>query len=187
MTTGLDRAKKIAKEREAKMAKPIVAIKPSVSKKRGSMTTGLDRAKKIAKEREAKVNRNLTLGKKVIPTPILKDMTMKKKPVPPKKKRSPIAKSDTRYLNDYRIEKTAADDDYDPRESLFGAMFSGNQTLEDKVVRNPFTGNDMTLTYDFPEDPEDMKKGGSIKKKMKKGKVTKRAALRGQGKALRGF
>jgi hypothetical protein len=32
-----------------------------------------------------------------------------------------------------------------------------------------------------------MKKGGSIKKKMKKGKVRKRAALRGQGKALRGF
>ena len=187
MKPGLDKVKKIAKEREAKMAKPIVAIKPSVSKKRGSMKPGLDKVKKIAKEREDKVNRNLTLGKKVIPTPIPKAMTMKKKPVPPKKKRSPIAKSDTRYLNDYRIEKTAADDNYDPRESLFGAMFSGNQTPEDKVVRNPFTGNDMMLSYDFPEDTEDMKKGGSIKKKMKKGKVRKRAALRGQGKALRGF
>jgi hypothetical protein len=219
MKPGLDKVKKIAKEREAKMAKPIVAIKPSVSKKRGSMKPGLDKVKKIAKEREDKVNRNLTLGKKVIPTPIPKAMTMKKKPVSPKKKRSPIAKSDTRYLNDYRIEKTtaddnydprakkrspiaksdtrylndyriektAADDNYDPRESLFGAMFSGNQTPEDKVVRNPFTGNDMMLSYDFPEDTEDMKKGGSIKKKMKKGKVRKRAALRGQGKALRGF
>ena len=38
-----------------------------------------------------------------------------------------------------------------------------------------------------PKDPEDMKKGGSIKKKIKKGKVKKRASLRGQGKALRGF
>tara|TARA_R110000796_G_scaffold219138_1_gene335171 strand:+ start:62 stop:853 length:792 start_codon:yes stop_codon:yes gene_type:complete len=185
-----DSAEKREDKVRPKRAKPVVAIKPSVlkdSKKRGSMKPGLDKVKKIAKEREDKVNRNLTLGKKVIPTPIPKAMTMKKKPVSPKKKRSPIAKSDTRYLNDYRIEKTAADDNYDPRESLFGAMFSGNQTPEDKVVRNPFTGNDMMLSYDFPEDTEDMKKGGSIKKKMKKGKVRKRAALRGQGKALRGF
>ena len=217
-----DSAEKREDKVRPKRAKPVVAIKSSVlkdSKKRGSMKPGLDKVKKIAKKREDKVNRNLTLGKKVIPTPIPKAMTMKKKPVSPKKKRSPIAKSDTRYLNDYRIEKTtaddnydprakkrspiaksdtrylndyriektAADDNYDPRESLFGAMFSGNQTPEDKVVRNPFTGNDMMLSYDFPEDTEDMKKGGSIKKKMKKGKVRKRAALRGQGKALRGF
>ena len=194
MTPGLDRAKKIAKEREAKMAKPIVAIKPSVSKKRGSMTPGLDRAKKIAKEREAKVNRNLTLGKKVIPTPIPipKAMTMKKKPAP-SKKRSPIAKSDTRYLNDYRIEKTAADDNYDPRKTVDGAMLGGYGTpkdFPDKIVTNPFTGKPMTIEYSYPssDDPDNnMKKGGSIKKKMKKTKVKKRAALRGQGKALRGF
>jgi hypothetical protein len=48
----------------------------------------------------------------------------------------------------------------------------------------------MTIEYSYPssDDPDNnMKKGGSIKKKMKKGKVRKRAALRGQGKALRGF
>jgi len=195
MTTGLDRAKNIAKKREAKMAKPIVAIKPSVLKdpeKRGSMTSGLNRAKKIAKEREDKVNRNLTLGKTVIPTPkIPKAMTMKKKSVPPKKKSPPKVKADPyRYLNDYRIEKTAADDNYDPRETAMEAMFggfkTGDFTAKDQMVENPFTGKPMTLEYDFP-DSDDMKKGGSIKKKMKKGKVTKRAALRGQGKALRGF
>ena len=195
MTTGLDRAKNIAKKREAKMAKPIVAIKPSGlkdSKKRGSMKPGLDKAKNIAKKREDKVNRKLTLGKKVIPTPIPKAMTMKKKPAP-SKKRSPIAKSDTRYLNDYRIEKTAADADYDPRKTVDGAMLGGYGTpkdFPDKIVTNPFTGKPMTIEYSYPssDDPDNnMKKGGSIKKKMKKGKVTKRAALRGQGKALKGF
>ena len=65
-------------------------------------------------------------------------------------------------------------------------MFGSDQTPRNEMVKNPFTGKPMTLEYDFP-DSDDMKKGGSIKKKMKKGKVKKRAALRGQGKALRGF
>ena len=189
-----DSAEKREDKVRPKRAKPVVAIKPSVSKKRGSMTPGLNKAKKSAKEREAKVNRNLTLGKKVIPTPIPipKAMTMKKKPAP-SKKRSPIAKSDTRYLNDYRIEKTAADDNYDPRKTVDGAMLGGYGTpkdFPDKIVTNPFTGKPMTIEYSYPssDDPDNnMKKGGSIKKKMKKTKVKKRAALRGQGKALRGF
>jgi len=215
-----DSAEKREDKVRPKMAKPALAVKPSVledPKKRGSMKLGLDRAKKIAKEREDKVNRKLTLGKKVIPTPIPKAMTIKKKRAPSKKrspiaksdtrylndyriektaaddnfnprakKRSPIAKSDTRYLNDYRIEKTAADDDYDPRNTLFEAMFGGFKT-GDWEAKDQMLKDGTMLTYDFPEDLENMKKGGSIKKKMKKGKVTKRAALRGQGKALRGF
>ena len=74
------------------------------------------------------------------------------------------------------------------RESLFEAMFSGGEA-KNQIVKNPFTGNDMTLEYDYPDDPDDMKKGGSIKKNMKKKKtkIKKRASLRGQGKALRGF
>jgi len=71
-------------------------------------------------------------------------------------------------------------------EAMFGGFKTGDFTAKNQMVKNPFTGKPMTLEYDFP-DPEDMKKGGSIKKKMKKGKVKKRAALRGQGKALRGF
>ena len=45
----------------------------------------------------------------------------------------------------------------------------------------------IDVTYEYPEDPdsvEAMKKGGRIKKKTK---IKKRAALRGYGKALRGF
>ena len=72
-------------------------------------------------------------------------------------------------------------------EAMFGGFKTGDFTAKNQMVKNPFTGKPMTLEYDYPEDPEDMKKGGSIKKKMKKGKVKKRAALRGQGKALRGF
>ena len=76
----------------------------------------------------------------------------------------------------------------DTRKSLFEAMFSGGEA-KNQIVKNPFTGNDMTLEYDYPDDPDDMKKGGSIKKNMKKKKtkIKKRASLRGQGKALRGF
>ena len=72
-------------------------------------------------------------------------------------------------------------------EAMFGGFKTGDFTAKNQMVKNPFTGKPMTLEYDYPEDPEDMKKGGSIKKKMKKGKVKKRASLRGQGKALRGF
>jgi len=216
MTTGLDRAKNIAKKREAKMAKPIVAIKPSGlkdSKKRGSMKPGLDKAKNIAKKREDKVNRKLTLGKKVIPTPIPKAMTMKKKPAPSKKRspiaksdtrylndyriektaaddnfnpRAPIAKSDTRYLNDYRIEKTAADADYDPRKTVDGAMLGGYGTpkdFPDKIVTNPFTGKPMTIEYSYPSSDDP-----DNNRKMG-GKVRRRMGgkVRGYGKAQRGY
>jgi len=83
------------------------------------------------------------------------------------------------------------------RKSLFDAMLgdpmkTGDWSGKDQIVKNPFTGEDMELKYEYPDDPEDgMKKGGSIKKNMKKKKaktkVKKRAALRGYGKALRGF
>ena len=72
------------------------------------------------------------------------------------------------------------------RNTLFEAMFGGFET-GDWEAKDQMLKDGTMLTYDFPEDLENMKKGGSIKKKMKKGKVTKRAALRGQGKALRGF
>ena len=73
-------------------------------------------------------------------------------------------------------------------EAMFGGFKTGDFTPKDQIVKNPFTGEDMELKYEYPDDPDDgMKHGGSIKKKMKKTKVKKRAALRGYGKALRGF
>ena len=73
----------------------------------------------------------------------------------------------------------------DTRKTLMEAMFGGFKT-GDFTARDQELKDGTMLTYDFP-DSDDMKKGGSIKKKMKKGKVKKRAALRGYGKALRGF
>ena len=73
-------------------------------------------------------------------------------------------------------------------EAMFGGFKTGDFTPKDQTVKNPFTGKDMELKYEYPDDPDDgMKKGGSIKKNMKKTKSKKRAALRGYGKALRGF
>ena len=133
-----------------------------------------------------------------------------KKPAP-SKKRSPIPKSDNRYLNDYRIEKTAAGDNYKTskktkpkfvsesglgstpigtedrkrtikskpkkRKTVGEAMFSSDQTPRNQTVKNPFTGNDMTIDY---SDNYEMKMGGKVRRRMG-GKV------RGYGKAQRGY
>lgn len=77
-------------------------------------------------------------------------------------------------------------------EAMFGGFKTGDFTPKDQIVKNPFTGEDMELKYEYPDDPDDgMKKGGSIKKNMKKKKAKtkakKRIALRGYGAALRGF
>ena len=123
--------------------------------------------------------KNMGSGKKkptmVKPTAV-KPTSRKVKPVDP-----------YRYLSDNIDEEELSNKMPKKLRTLTEAMFGSDQTPENEMVRNPFTGKPMSLEYDFPEDPEDMKKGGSIKKKMKKGKVKKRAALRGQGKALRGF
>ena len=77
-------------------------------------------------------------------------------------------------------------------EAMFGGFKTGDFTPKDQTVKNPFTGKDMEIKYEYPDDPDDgMKHGGSIKKNMKKKKaktkVKKRIALRGYGAALRGF
>jgi len=126
--------------------------------------------------------KNMGSGKKkptmVKPTAV-KPTSRKVKPVDP-----------YRYLSDNIDEEELSNKMPEKRktlgEAMFGGFKTGDFTAKDQMVENPFTGKPMTLEYDFP-DSDDMKKGGSIKKKMKKGKVKKRAALRGQGKALRGF
>ena len=129
----------------------------------------------------AVIANNMRSGKKKPPP---------KKPIvvkPTSRKTTPL---DLTYRDDEGSPIGTVDRKSKPKKlrTLTEAMFGSDQTPENEMVRNPFTGKPMSLEYDFPEDPEDMKKGGSIKKKMKKGKVKKRAALRGQGKAaLRGF
>ena len=125
----------------------------------------------------AVIANNMRSGKKK-PT-VVKPTSRKVKPVDP-----------YRYLSDNIDEEELSNKMPKKRktlgEAMFGGFKTGDFTAKDQMVENPFTGKPMTLEYDFP-DSDDMKKGGSIKKKMKKGKVKKRAALRGQGKALRGF
>ena len=125
------------------------------------------------------------LPKKKPPKNIFRDVTTKK--------REPIK---------YQPDDEAAEG-YDPdgktvttgkkRKSVLDAMFggfkSGDFSEKDTIVRNPFTGGDMDISYEYPEDPdsvEAMYRGGSIKKGMKKTKVRKRAALRGHRKERRG-
>jgi len=70
-------------------------------------------------------------------------------------------------------------------DAMFGGFKSGDFSEKDTIVRNPFTGGDMDISYEYPEDPdsvEAMYRGGSIKKGMNKTKVRKRAALRGHRK-----
>ena len=100
----------------------------------------------------------------------------KPKPVAVKKPK-PVAvkkpKPDPSYRDDEGSPIGTVDRKSKPKKlkTLGEAMFGSDQTPRNQMVKNPFTGKPMTLEYDFPEDPEDMKKGGSIKKKMKKGKV----------------
>ena len=83
-----------------------------------------------------------------------------------------------------------------PNMSGLKDLFKKNPKGYDDKLFKSITGNTVGTAKAFEkaglEVPEysgiyDSKSGGSIKKKMKKTKVKKRAALRGQGKALRGF
>ena len=124
----------------------------------------------------AVIANNMRSGKKKPPPKkptVVKPTSRKVKPVDP-----------YRYLSDNIDEEGISNKMPKKLKTLGEAMFSSDQTPRNQMVKNPFTGEPMTLDY---SDNYDMKKGGSIKKKMKKGKVKKRASLRGQGKALRGF
>ena len=152
---------------------PIVAVPPSrfpQSKVGTAAVTG------------AVIANNMRSGKKK-PT-VVKPMSRKTKPI---STRTPYY--DVNEINyDTDLDEEGISNKMPKKLKTLGeAMFSSDQTPRNQMVKNPFTGKPMTLEYDYPENPEDMKKGGSIKKKMKKGKVKKRASLRGQGKALRGF
>jgi len=112
-----------------------------------------------------------------------------------KKPRKTIsAKKPKDTLQDLIDEPTTASDNYKtskkskPKKlkTVDGDMLGGYGTLKDfpdKIVKNPFTGNDMTIEYSYPssDDPDDNRKmGGKVRRRMG-GKV------RGYGKAQRGY
>ena len=63
------------------------------------------------------------------------------------------------------------------RKTVGETMFGSDQTPRNQTVKNPFTGNDMTIDY---SDNYEMKMGGKVRRRMG-GKV------RGYGKAQRGY
>ena len=157
MKPGLNAAVKSAEEKEDKrtIAKPIIKKKPLVLKnviRRGTLKPGLNAAVKSANKREDKIR---PFGKK-------KPTVVK----PTSRKTTPL---DLTYRDDEGSPIGTVDRKSKPKKlrTLTEAMFGSDQTPENEMVRNPFTGKPMSLEYDFPEDPEDMKKGGSIKKKIK--------------------
>ena len=107
------------------------------------------------------------------PTPVKKP-----KPTPVKKKKpdlsyrddegSPIGTEDRKRTIESKPKK---------RKTLGEAMFGSDQTPRNQTVKNPFTGDDMTIDY---SDNYEMKMGGKVRRRMG-GKV------RGYGKAQRGY
>mgnify|MGYP003664029960 CR=1 FL=1 len=197
MKPGLDAAAAAAKKRDAAKAAKRSAPKPPKKFKsnvaRGTMKPGLDAVAASAKKREPTVKR---ITANPVPVPTNRRFTPKPPPavVPTKPiKRTPKVNIGT--------EDPAAN------------VGPGKTTITNPKGEGSLTGLSMKELMskiedaEFPTDPDDpsaydiedlkadlkqlkgLKKGGSVKKKVRKKKtaVKKRAALRGYGKALRGF
>jgi colicin import membrane protein len=142
--------------------------------------------KKKAADNKEKIMVNKKSKPKVVSAPL---------PKPKPKRKSKIKDFTDVNEIDYDTDKDEGNGTEERKslgEAMFGGFKTGDFTPKDQTVKNPFTGKDMELKYEYPDDPDDgMKKGGSIKKNMKKKKaktkVKKRVALRGYGAALRGF
>tara|TARA_A100000172_G_scaffold20591_1_gene11703 strand:- start:3253 stop:3990 length:738 start_codon:yes stop_codon:yes gene_type:complete len=183
MKPGLDNAYKSAIERENERkskSKPVIAVKPN-KPKRGSMKPGLDNAYKSAIERENKI--------RPLPKDIPNKSVVVKKPKKPKKPDLTYREDEGSPIGTAPEKSTKT---YTPRKKYEG----GIDFYETPFGRIKADSSDDAFSFDVEEKDggylkRDMmikrKKGGSIKKKIKKGKVKKRASLRGQGKALRGF
>ena len=70
-------------------------------------------------------------------------------------------------------------------DTMFSGFKTGDFTPKDQTVKNPFTGSDMELSYDYPEDPDSVESMFSYKHGGWLGKG-KRKALRGHRKERRG-
>ena len=176
-TDAAQKANKATEGRRPTVGGSSSRLKPGSRKRFGGSGSSTPQSKVgTAAVTGAVIANNMRSGKKKPPPkkpPVVKPTSRKVKPVDP-----------YRYLSDNIDEEGISNKMPKKLKTLGEAMFGSDQTPRNQMVKNPFTGEPMTLDY---SDNSEMKKGGSIKKKMKKGKVKKRAALRGQGKALRGF
>ena len=157
-----------------------------------------DSNKNLSKDERAKFLMTNALKRKATPKAekrLQASLNTKKPKIVTKAKKNkvkPKKKDPYKYNQNFIDEPTAAPDNYktskksttkknkpDKRKSLSDALFggfkTGDFTAKNQTVKNPFTGNDMTIEYDFPK-----KMGGKVKRRMG-GKV------KGYGKAQRGY
>ena len=197
MKPGLDAAAASAKKRDAAIAAKRSAPKPPKKFKsnvaRGTMKPGLDAAAASAKKREPTVKR-ITANPIKVPT----NKRFEPKPPPAVVPAKPIKRTPKVNIG---TEDPAAN--VGPGKTIrTNPKGEGSLTglsmkeLMSKIEDAEFpTDPDDPSAYDIEDLKADLKqlrgrkKGGSVKKKVRKKKtaVKKRAALRGYGKALRGF
>ena len=127
-----------------------------------------------------------TKPKRVAPKQIFREVVEKKdKPV----KQNIDFDSDARSDQEYYGTGKSKSKPKPKRTGILDTMFSGVKTRDftpkDQTVKNPFTGSDMELSYDYPEDPDSVESMFSYKHGGWLGKG-KRKALRGHRKERRG-
>ena len=158
-----------------------------------------DANKNLSKDERVKFSITNALKKKATPKAeerIKASLKTKKPKIVTKAKKNkvkPKKKDPYKYKQNFIDELTAAPDNYktskksttkknkpDTRKSLsdvlFGGFKTGDFTAKNQTVKNPFTGNDMTIEYDYPK-----KMGGKVRRRM--GGIIKK----GFGKAQRGY
>ena len=164
---------RLASNSNTSMIKPI-ASESSSRKKPPSFSSMITKAlkQKASPEGEKRIQAAANPKKPVIATSVKKPNSVKKtKPKFVSESglgSTPIGTEDRKRTIKSKPKK---------RKTVGETMFGSDQTPRNQTVKNPFTGNDMTIDY---SDNYEMKMGGKVRRRMG-GKV------RGYGKAQRGY
>jgi hypothetical protein len=124
--------------------------------------------------------------KRVAPKKIFREVVEKKgKPVKQNIDFDSDAISDQEYYGTGKSKSKPKPKRKGILDTMFSGFKTGDFTPKDQTVKNPFTGSDMELSYDYPEDPDSVESMFSYKHGGWLGKG-KRKALRGHRKERRG-
>ena len=127
-----------------------------------------------------------TKPKRVAPKQIFREVVEKKnKPVKQNIDFDSDARSDQEYYGTGKSKSKPKPKRKGILDTMFSGFKTGDFTSKDQTVKNPFTGSDMELSYDYPEDPDSVESMFSYKHGGWLGKG-KRKALRGHRKERRG-
>ena len=181
-----------AKIRKAK-AKRKAAVKapkekqvstPVVRKKTIKKVKPISKELKKPEQRVAPIPK--TKPKRVAPKQIFREVVEKKdKPVKQNIDFDSDARSDQEYYGTGKSKSKPKPKRKGILDTMFSGVKTGDFTPKDQTVKNPFTGSDMELSYDYPEDPDSVESMFSYKHGGWLGKG-KRKALRGHRKERRG-